>query len=101
MTEPEALLQRITITIDIDHEPGYEYVATGALLDVLSHLAHDGIEPPLGHRRGNDTVSTPTQNRGTGGDTATSRRPGPPCRRHAGLKVGQQAASVVPQVVGN
>ena len=45
MTEPELLLQRITITIDIDHEPGYEYVATGALLDVLSHLAHDGIEP--------------------------------------------------------
>ena len=39
------MLQRITITIDIDHEPGYEYVATGALLDVISRLAHDGIEP--------------------------------------------------------
>jgi len=45
MTGPQMLLQRITITIDIDHEPGYEYVATGALLDVISHLAHDGIEP--------------------------------------------------------
>ena len=28
MNCPEPLLQRITITIDIDHEPGYEYVAT-------------------------------------------------------------------------
>jgi hypothetical protein len=45
MNCPEPLLQRITITIDIDHEPGYQYVATGALLDVISHLAHDGIEP--------------------------------------------------------
>jgi hypothetical protein len=45
MTKSEMLLQRITITIDIDHEPGYQYVATGALLDVISHLAHDGIEP--------------------------------------------------------
>jgi hypothetical protein len=45
MTEPEVLLQRITITIDIDHEPGYQYVATAALLDVISHLARDGIEP--------------------------------------------------------
>jgi hypothetical protein len=45
MRQPEILLQRITITIDIDHEPGYQYVATGALLDVISHLAHDGIEP--------------------------------------------------------
>ena len=45
MTEPEMLLQRITITIDIDHEPGYEYVATAALLDVLHHFSHDGIEP--------------------------------------------------------
>jgi hypothetical protein len=45
MTEPEVLLQRITITIDIDHEHGYQYVATAALLDVISHLAHDGIEP--------------------------------------------------------
>jgi hypothetical protein len=45
MTEPGVLRQRITITVDIDHEHGYEYVATGALLDVLGHLAHDGIEP--------------------------------------------------------
>ena len=45
MNCPEPLLQRITITIDIDHEPGYQYVATSALLDVISHLAHDGIEP--------------------------------------------------------
>jgi hypothetical protein len=45
MTNPEILLQRITITIDIDHEPGYEYVATSALLDVISRFAHDGIEP--------------------------------------------------------
>ncbi len=45
MNCPEPLLQRITITIDIDHEPGYQYVATAALLDVISHLAHDGIEP--------------------------------------------------------
>jgi hypothetical protein len=45
MTGPEGLIQRITITIEIDHEPGCEYVATGALLDVISHLAHDGIEP--------------------------------------------------------
>ena len=45
MNCPEALLQRITIIIDIDHGPGYQYVATGALLDVISRLAHDGIEP--------------------------------------------------------
>jgi hypothetical protein len=45
MNCPERLLRRITITIDIDHEPGYQYVATAALLDVISHLAHDGIEP--------------------------------------------------------
>jgi hypothetical protein len=45
MNCPEPVLQRITITIGIDHERGYEYVATGALLDVLDHLAHDGIEP--------------------------------------------------------
>ena len=48
MNCPEPLLQRITITIDIDHEPGYQYVATAALLDVISHLAHDGIEPWAG-----------------------------------------------------
>ena len=45
MTGPGMMLQRITITIDIDHEPGYEYVATGALLDVIRRLAHDGSEP--------------------------------------------------------
>jgi hypothetical protein len=32
----------------------------------------------------NDTVSTETDNPGTGGDTASTRRPEPPCRRHAG-----------------
>jgi len=45
MSKPEPLLQRITITIDVDYEPGYAYVAAGALLQVVSHLDHDGIEP--------------------------------------------------------
>lgn len=41
----EELLQRITISVDVDYEPGYEHVAAGALLNLLSHLAHDGVEP--------------------------------------------------------
>ena len=45
MSGEEPLLQRITISIDLDYEPGYGHVAAGALLDVLSHLAHDGLEP--------------------------------------------------------
>jgi hypothetical protein len=45
MNELEPLLQRITVTVDVDYEPGYEHIGAGLLLDVVSHLAHDGIEP--------------------------------------------------------
>jgi hypothetical protein len=38
-------LQRITITVDIPSGPGTETTAAGALLDVLGHLQHDGIQP--------------------------------------------------------
>jgi hypothetical protein len=38
-------LQRITITVDIPAEPGTETTAAGALLDVLNHLQHEGIQP--------------------------------------------------------
>jgi hypothetical protein len=41
----EVLVQRLTITVDIDYEPGYEHIAVGMFLDVLSRLAHDGAEP--------------------------------------------------------
>lgn len=41
----EVLLQRFTITVDIDYEPGFEHVAAAILVDVLGHLGRDGIEP--------------------------------------------------------
>lgn len=31
--------------MDIDYEPGYEHLAAGMYLDVLSRLAHDGAQP--------------------------------------------------------
>ena len=39
------LLQRVTISVDIDYEPGSENIAAAMFLDVLSRLAHDGVEP--------------------------------------------------------
>jgi hypothetical protein len=39
------LLQRITITLDIPAAPGTDTIAAAALLDVLNHLEHDGIQP--------------------------------------------------------
>lgn len=39
------LRQRIVITIDIPVRLGTDTVAVTALLDVLSHLEHDGIRP--------------------------------------------------------
>jgi hypothetical protein len=50
------LLQRIKITVDIPAEPGTETIAAGALLDVLSHLQHDGIQPA----RTTLEITTPT-----------------------------------------
>jgi hypothetical protein len=40
-----ARLQRLTISVDIDYEPGYEHIAAGMLLDVVRRLANDGVEP--------------------------------------------------------
>jgi hypothetical protein len=37
--------QRITITIDIAGFFGTDTIATAALLNVLTHLEHDGIRP--------------------------------------------------------
>ena len=44
MNDDEPLLQRFTISVDIDYEPGYQHLAAAILVDVLGHLAHDGIE---------------------------------------------------------
>jgi hypothetical protein len=44
VNDDEPLLQRFTISVDIDYEPGYQHVAAAILVDVLGHLAHDGIE---------------------------------------------------------
>lgn len=41
----DEFLQRITITLDIPGGLGTEAIAAGALLDVLAHLLHDGIQP--------------------------------------------------------
>jgi hypothetical protein len=49
MTEPEMPLQRITIAIDIDEEPGYEHVATGALLGVPEPPRSRRHRAALGH----------------------------------------------------
>jgi hypothetical protein len=38
-------LQRIVITLDIPGGPGTHTIAAGALLDVLGHFQHDGIQP--------------------------------------------------------
>jgi hypothetical protein len=45
MNDHDDWLQRITITVDIPADPGTETIAAGALLDVLNHLQHDGIQP--------------------------------------------------------
>lgn len=45
MTDNDDCLQRVTITVDIPGGPGTETIAAGALLDVLNHLQHDGIQP--------------------------------------------------------
>ena len=45
MSDDRPLLQRLTISVDIDYETGYEHIATGMFLDVLSRLTHDGVEP--------------------------------------------------------
>jgi hypothetical protein len=37
--------QRVTVTLDIPAGPGTEIIAVGALLDLLDHLQHDGIQP--------------------------------------------------------
>ena len=38
-------LQRIVITLDIPGFRGTDIIATAALLNVLSHLEHNGIRP--------------------------------------------------------
>lgn len=43
----DLLLQRFTISVDIDYEPSYEHLAAGILVDVLNRLARDGVEPRL------------------------------------------------------
>jgi hypothetical protein len=43
----DLLLQRVTISVDIDYEPGYEQLAGAILVDVLSRLSRDGVEPRL------------------------------------------------------
>jgi hypothetical protein len=45
VNDDEVLLQRVTISVDIDYEPGSENIAAAMFLDVLSRLAHDGVEP--------------------------------------------------------
>ena len=45
MSEHGPLLQRVTITVDFDYEPGYEHLAAGMFLDVMGRLARDGAEP--------------------------------------------------------
>ena len=45
MNDDDVLLQRVTISVDIDYEPGSEHIAAGMFLDVLSRLAHDGVVP--------------------------------------------------------
>ena len=39
--------QRITITLDILHEPGNDTIAAGALHTLIRHLEYDGITPLL------------------------------------------------------
>ncbi len=39
--------QRITITLDINDEPGNDTTAITALKNILGHLEHDGIIPIL------------------------------------------------------
>ena len=38
------LLQRVSITVDLDFEPGHEHLAAGIFLDVMGRLARDGAE---------------------------------------------------------
>ncbi len=45
MNPDDDILQRITITLDIPGYHGTNIVAIHALLNVLSHLEHDGIRP--------------------------------------------------------
>ena len=45
MSHDAPLVQRLTISVDIDYEPGYEHLAAGMFLDVLSRLAYDGAQP--------------------------------------------------------
>ena len=37
--------QRITVTVDITDEPGYDTIGVSALLDIIRHLEHDAIIP--------------------------------------------------------
>jgi ABC-type transporter Mla MlaB component len=43
----EAPTRRITITLDVIDEPGIDTTAVTVLLDVLRHLEHEAIIPPL------------------------------------------------------
>ncbi|HEX3541215.1 MAG TPA: hypothetical protein VHT75_12335 [Acidimicrobiales bacterium] len=43
--DADCWLQRIVITVDIEGGPGTHNIAVGALLDVIDHFEHDGIQP--------------------------------------------------------
>ncbi|MGO9658254.1 MAG: hypothetical protein ACLQVK_11740 [Acidimicrobiales bacterium] len=45
MNHDEVLLQRVTVSVEIDYEAGSQHIAAAMCLDVMSRLAHDGVEP--------------------------------------------------------
>jgi hypothetical protein len=45
VSDDEVLLQRVSITVDIDYGPGSEHIAAGMFQDVMSRLSHDGAQP--------------------------------------------------------
>jgi len=58
MSEPD-VLQRITVSVDIDYEPDYQHIAAGVLLEVIGKLAHDGIEPRAVSLQISGPITTP------------------------------------------
>jgi len=70
--------------------PGSDNIAATMLRDVLSRLAHDGVEPRRDTleitRPGSDKLKTSTDSFSTGGDNARTRHHGPACRRRVEAK---------------